>query len=226
MPTFELTVRTPSGGEQKVIVRAVNRRNAEAMAEAQPGSKVLGGRHLPSLSSVVADAKPLCDSLAGIAACARSMVRLCVSNPDRFHCNMVDELRLTLFEPVPGKPGEVISTLFRPTGEFDLEVRMSASFEGPHQVTVYFDGIRVAWCRPKGGLTVSAPGPDDRRTGAVESPPWTVDQGASALWASGMGLAPDDTAGAFREIEAAALVAQGQLAELVQYAQAERSAEC
>ena len=173
---------------------------------------------------MVSDTKPLFDSLAGIAACAKAMVRLCVSNPDRFQRHMVDELRLTLFEPVPGKPGEVISTLFRPTGEFDLEVEMSAGFKGSHQVTVYFDGLRVAWCRPKSGSNISTLGPDDSRTGVVESPRWTVDQGAAALWASGVGVAPDDTAGAFREIEAAAFVARGQLTELVEHAQAARGA--
>ena len=44
MLTFEVRVRMPHGGEQKFIVRANNRRNAAAMAEAQKGSKVLGGR--------------------------------------------------------------------------------------------------------------------------------------------------------------------------------------
>ena len=48
MLTFELRVRMPQGGEQKIIVRATNRRNAEAMAESQTGGKVLGGRQLPS----------------------------------------------------------------------------------------------------------------------------------------------------------------------------------
>ena len=48
MLTFEFRVRMPRGGEQKIVVRANNRRNAEAMAEAQTGGKVLGGRQLPS----------------------------------------------------------------------------------------------------------------------------------------------------------------------------------
>jgi len=49
MLTFEFRVRMPSGGEQTIIVRgANNRRNAEAMAEAQTGGKVLGGRQLTS----------------------------------------------------------------------------------------------------------------------------------------------------------------------------------
>ncbi|HNU11209.1 MAG TPA: hypothetical protein PKJ45_07570 [Rubrivivax sp.] len=48
MLTFEFRVRMPRGGEQKIIVRANNRRNAEAMAEAQTGGKVLGGRQLAS----------------------------------------------------------------------------------------------------------------------------------------------------------------------------------
>ncbi len=47
MLTFEFRVRMPSGGEQKVVVRASNRRNAETMAAAQTGGKVLGGRQLP-----------------------------------------------------------------------------------------------------------------------------------------------------------------------------------
>jgi hypothetical protein len=48
MLTFELRVRMPRGGEQKIVVRANNRANAEAMASAQTGGKVLGGRQLPS----------------------------------------------------------------------------------------------------------------------------------------------------------------------------------
>ena len=48
MLTYELRVRMPRGGEQKIVVSATNRRNAEAMAEAQTGGKVLGGRQLPS----------------------------------------------------------------------------------------------------------------------------------------------------------------------------------
>lgn len=48
MLTFEFRVRMPHGGEQKIVVRANNRRNAEAMAEAQTGGKVLGGRQLAS----------------------------------------------------------------------------------------------------------------------------------------------------------------------------------
>jgi hypothetical protein len=38
----------PHGGEQKIVVQATNRRNAESMAEAQTGGKVLGARQLPS----------------------------------------------------------------------------------------------------------------------------------------------------------------------------------
>lgn len=162
---------------------------------------------------------PLVDSLAGIAACARSMVRLCVSDPDRFHRHMADELRLTLFEPVPGKPGEVISTLFRPTGEFDLEVEMRASVEGLHQMTVYFDGFRVASSRSNVVLTASTVSVDGAGTGTGEGPPWTVDQDDAALWASGAGVTPDDVAGVIWEIEAAARVALEQLAELLRYAQ-------
>jgi hypothetical protein len=48
MLTFEFRIRMPRGGEQRVIVRATDRRNAEAMAEAQTGGKVLCGRQLPS----------------------------------------------------------------------------------------------------------------------------------------------------------------------------------
>jgi hypothetical protein len=48
MLKFELRVKMPHGGEQKVIVQATNRKNAEAMAEAQTGGKVMGGRQLPS----------------------------------------------------------------------------------------------------------------------------------------------------------------------------------
>lgn len=46
--TFELRVKMPHGGEQKIVVQATNRKNAEAMAEAQTGGKVMGGRQLPS----------------------------------------------------------------------------------------------------------------------------------------------------------------------------------
>lgn len=48
MLTFELRVRMPPCGEQKIVVRATHRRNAEALAEAQAGGKVLGRRQLPS----------------------------------------------------------------------------------------------------------------------------------------------------------------------------------
>jgi len=37
-----------NGGEQTIVVRAKNRRDAEAMAAAQTGGKVLGGRQLAS----------------------------------------------------------------------------------------------------------------------------------------------------------------------------------
>ncbi len=43
---FEFRVRMPHGGEQKIVVHATNRRNAEAMAAAQTGGKVLGGRQI------------------------------------------------------------------------------------------------------------------------------------------------------------------------------------
>lgn len=45
--TFEIRVRLPHGGEQKIVVRSNNRQNAEAMAAAQTGGKVLGGRQIP-----------------------------------------------------------------------------------------------------------------------------------------------------------------------------------
>jgi hypothetical protein len=48
MPKFELRVKLPNGGEQKIVVESNNRKNAEAAAEAQTGGKVLGGRQLPS----------------------------------------------------------------------------------------------------------------------------------------------------------------------------------
>lgn len=48
MATYEIRVKMPKGGEQKVVVQANNRANAEAMAAAQTGGKVLGGRQLPS----------------------------------------------------------------------------------------------------------------------------------------------------------------------------------
>lgn len=45
--TYEIRVRLPHGGEQKLLVQATNRRNAEAAAAAQTSGKVLGGRQLP-----------------------------------------------------------------------------------------------------------------------------------------------------------------------------------
>ena len=45
--TFELRVKMPHGGEQRIIVQATNRKNAEAMAAAQTGGKVMGGRQVP-----------------------------------------------------------------------------------------------------------------------------------------------------------------------------------
>ena len=48
MLVFEFRVKMPHGGEQIMIIRANNRRNAEAMAEAQTGGKVMGDRQLPS----------------------------------------------------------------------------------------------------------------------------------------------------------------------------------
>jgi hypothetical protein len=45
--TYEIRVRLPHGGEQKLRVQATNRRNAEAAAAAQTGGKVLGGRRVP-----------------------------------------------------------------------------------------------------------------------------------------------------------------------------------
>ena len=47
MLKFELRVKMPHGGEMKVVVQASNRRNAERMAEAQTGGRVLGGRQIP-----------------------------------------------------------------------------------------------------------------------------------------------------------------------------------
>ena len=138
---------------------------------------------------------------------------------------MADELCLTLFEPVPAKPGEMISTLFRPTGEFDLDVEMRASVDGQEQVTVCFDGFRVASCSSSTVRTVSTVSVDGTGAGTGETPPWTVDQGEAALWASGAGLAQDDMVGSIREIEAAAHVALEQLAELARYAQSARGAE-
>jgi hypothetical protein len=46
MLTFEIRVKMPHGGEQKFIVQASNRQNAEAQAAAQSGGKVLGGRQI------------------------------------------------------------------------------------------------------------------------------------------------------------------------------------
>jgi hypothetical protein len=46
MLTFEIRVKLPKGGEQKVVVQSNNRANAEAAAAAQTGGKVLGGRQL------------------------------------------------------------------------------------------------------------------------------------------------------------------------------------
>ncbi len=48
MLTFEFRVRMSNGGEHKLVVRAKNRRDAETMARAQTGGKVLGGQQLAS----------------------------------------------------------------------------------------------------------------------------------------------------------------------------------
>lgn len=165
------------------------------------------------------DATHLEGSLAGIAACAQSMVQLCVSDADRFHRDMADELRLTLFEPVPGKPGEVVSTLFRPTGEFDLEVELRISVDRQQLVTVRFDGFRVASCSSNMVLTTFTARIDGAGTGTGEAHLWSLDHDEAALWASGAGLAPDDLTGVIQETEAAALVAWEHLAKLVRCAQ-------
>jgi len=46
MLAFEFRVRMPRGGEQKIVVRANNQQNAEAMAAPQIGGKALGGRQM------------------------------------------------------------------------------------------------------------------------------------------------------------------------------------
>lgn len=168
---------------------------------------------------MAAGTTPLVESLVGIADCARSLVQLCLADPDRFHRHLADELRLTLFQQVQGKPGEVISTLFRPTGEFDLKVEMSASAAGLHQLAIYFDASRVAWCSSIGVSTGSTMSAYRNLTGCGAALSWTVDQVEAALWASGVDVAPDDTVGVTREIEAAALDAWDHLAELMRYAQ-------
>ena len=48
MSKYQFRVRMPSGGEQRIIINANNRRDAEAMAQAQTNGKVLGGNQLPS----------------------------------------------------------------------------------------------------------------------------------------------------------------------------------
>lgn len=48
MQTYESRVKMPNGSEQKIVVKANSRQNAEAMAAAMTGGKVLGGRQLPS----------------------------------------------------------------------------------------------------------------------------------------------------------------------------------
>ena len=137
---------------------------------------------------------------------------------------MANELRLNLFDLVPGKPGEVINTLYRPTGEFDLVVEMSASSDGQNQVTVYFDGFRVASFNSAVVTTISTERRDDSRNGMGEASRWTVDQDEAALWVSSAGLTPDDPVGVIREIEAAALVAWEHLATVVRHAQTDREA--
>lgn len=63
---------------------------------------------------------PFVGNLAGIAECARLLVRLCVLDPSRFHRHMAEEVHITLLEPVPSRSGEVISALFRPTVRIPL----------------------------------------------------------------------------------------------------------
>lgn len=167
---------------------------------------------------------PFVDNLAGIADCARLLVRLCVLDPSRFHRHMAEEVHLSLLEPAPSRSGEVISALFRPTGEFDLEVEHWESVDGQHRVTVYFDGFRVAWCNSRvvpTGATVGAVGNPTNMSGP---PAWTVDQDEAALWASGAGAAHNDEASTILQIEAAAVVALAQLTELLRYAQSEQGA--
>ena len=48
MHTFEIRVRLPGGGEQRLVIQAATREKAEAQAEAQTGGKVLAERQLPS----------------------------------------------------------------------------------------------------------------------------------------------------------------------------------
>jgi hypothetical protein len=161
---------------------------------------------------------PLVECLISAAACARSLVRLRVANQDRFHLDVVDELRRSLLQPVPPRPGEMISTLFRPTGDFDLEVRMSASAEGRHQLADFFDDSRVAWCNLRVIPTTSTASAHGSLLGMQEIPAWSVDQHTATLWASGAGVSPDDTAGAVQEIEAAALNDWARLGQSVRHA--------
>jgi hypothetical protein len=44
---YKIRVRLPHGGEQKLLVHATSRRNAEAAAAAQAGGTRLGGRQVP-----------------------------------------------------------------------------------------------------------------------------------------------------------------------------------
>lgn len=46
MLTFEIRVKMPHGGEQKFVIQATSRKNAEAQAAAMSGGKVLGGRQI------------------------------------------------------------------------------------------------------------------------------------------------------------------------------------
>lgn len=46
---FELRVKLANGSEEKIVVQAKNRQNAEEMAEAQTGGQVKGGRQLPGV---------------------------------------------------------------------------------------------------------------------------------------------------------------------------------
>lgn len=163
----------------------------------------------------------LLQCLTGIDDCTRSLVRLRVADPDGFDRHLSDELRLNLFQAVAGRQDGLATTLFRPTGEFDLDVEIAIESDGQQQVTVYFDGFRVAWRRTVALPTLqmltaafgerALPTPDERSS-------WIIDHDGATLWASGTGLAPDDQDGIAREVEVAALDAWESLAELERYA--------
>jgi hypothetical protein len=151
-----------------------------------------------------------------IADCTFSLLRLNALDPASFHRLMADNLRLNHYLPLADNPDQLASTLYRPTGEFDLEVTVISDSSGNYRVNVCFDGFGVAsceFCDPKTVPTLAENG----SPGILgKTRVWSIDHDESALWALGEGIAQEDVAGVYRAIEAAALVGWEHLADLQQ----------